>query len=358
MTIEHIALHNFRNYARADIEPCPGITVLYGDNAQGKTGVLEAVELCCVGRSHRTARDKEMILWGAPAARVTVTAQRTDGGHEVDVLIPQDAPKEIKVGGRRISRSGELMGHIYGVLFSPEDLRMVKDGPAERRRFIDMELSQLKPSYYYALQKYNRALRHRAALLRDAYGNPSLMEVLPVWDEQLAQSGETILAERRAFLEGLAEVAREIHAAVTGGREVLDLRYKPSPVEGGILEVLAKNRESDIRRGATGVGPHRDDIVFALNGADARSYGSQGQQRTLVLSLKLSELRVMRDRTGEWPVLMLDDVMSELDPKRRRQLLEYLDGVQTLVTCTDKDDLAGMQAGKLLRVEDGRISNE
>ncbi|MEG0145407.1 MAG: DNA replication/repair protein RecF [Clostridia bacterium] len=364
MHITKLELECFRNYARAQFCPCPGITVLYGDNAQGKTALLEAVYLSSTGRSHRTPRDRELIMWDQPIARVRVVAERRDGSHEVEIALSRTERKTIKVSGNPIGRSGELMGHVTSVLFAPEDLSIVKDGPAERRRFIDMELSQIKPAYYYQLQRYSRALSQRARLLKEAIARPSLCATIPMWDEQLALSGAKIIEYRRAFVEKLAAHAQKIHRGLSADREKLDVRYQCTIASGesgaqlsdALYQALEKARPSDERRLITSVGPHRDDLALLLNGVDARMYGSQGQQRSCALSLKLSELSVMREETGEAPILMLDDVMSELDPTRRRQLLETLEGVQTLITCTDPGDLAGALLGLLQRISAGTLS--
>ncbi len=366
MRITRLQLNNFRNYEHADIAPCEGVTVLYGDNAQGKTALIEAVVLCCTGRSHRTPRERELIRWGQEYARVEVDAQRADGPHEVEISLSQGERKLVKVGGTAISRSGELMGHVTGVLFAPEDLRMVKDGPVERRRFIDIEISQTNPGYYYALQRYNRALNQRGRLLRDAWATPSLLDMLEEWDEQLALAGAEIMEKRRGFVERLSLAAGENHREITGGRERLTCRYAPSveltgsgkELTGQLMKALREARESDLRRGVTSVGPHRDDLELLLDGVDARAYGSQGQQRTSALSLKLAQLSIMKETTGEWPVLLLDDVMSELDPGRRRQLVNRLKGIQTIVTCTDLTDLAEADIGAAFRVRSGRIETE
>ena len=363
MTIQSLELTNFRCYTRAALRPCPGITVLHGGNAQGKTALLEAVYLCCTGRSHRTPREKELIRWEQPGGRVTVCSQRLDGSHQVSIALHVAQRKEVWVGGKRIGRSGELLGHVTGVLFAPEDLRMVKDGPGERRRFLDMELSQVSPAYYYQLQRYARALAQRGKLLRECALRPDLAAALPDWDAQLAQAGARIIQARRDFVDKLGRQAAAIHRQISGGSEALTLSYQCSlkcqqegqALENALYQALERGREADLRRCVTSVGPHRDDLGIALNGADARVYGSQGQQRCCALSLKLSELLVMKELTGEYPVLMLDDVMSELDPDRRRHLLQAMEGVQTIVTCTDPQDLAGASAGLMLRIDQGRI---
>ena len=356
MHITRLELRQFRNYEQAELRPCEGVTVLYGNNAQGKTALLEAIVLCCTGRSHRTSRDKELIRWGQEAGRVFVQAEKRDGSHEVEMLLSSLRRKTVKVNGSALQRTGELMGHVNGVLFAPEDLRMVKDGPAERRRFIDMELSQIKPSYYYALMQRNK-------LLRDIALKPSLSDMLEDWDAQLARYGAAIMRERQAFIALISDSAHENHLEISGGQEDLKARYVPSldaqdePAQ-ALLKALRVARDVDIRRGTTSVGPHRDDLTLTLSGMDVRVYGSQGQQRTTALSLKLAELDIMRREIGEWPVLMLDDVMSELDPRRRRQLLGRLKGIQTIVTCTDMSDLAEAEIGAAWRIQNGTIVSE
>ena len=357
--IEELRLRDYRNYASCALAPCEGVTVLLGDNGQGKTNLLEAVYLTCTGRSHRTRQDRDLVRWGAEMADVQIRTQRRDGSHEVELRLPLAGRRHILVSGQEASRSGELMGHVTGVLFSPEDLRTVKDGPAERRRFVDMALAQLRPAYYYAMQRYNRALKQRNELLRAAAVQPALMATLDSWDEQLAVSGAELMRQRREYVARLSKAAGETHRDIAGGREDLSVVYRPS-VDGedarACMEALFAAREGDVRRMTTSVGPHRDDVALMVDGRDVRAFGSQGQQRTAALSMRLAELGVMREELGEWPVLMLDDVMSELDPGRRCRLLEHLSGIQTLVTCTDTDDLAGAQPGAVYRVSGASIA--
>ncbi len=360
MRVVSAKLNHFRNYESCDFAPCAGVNVLMGDNGQGKTNLLEALFLCCTGRSHRTRQDRELIGWEADFASVRVRAERSDGSHEVEVILPAGGKRKIKIAGREAARSGELMGHVTGVLFSPEDLRAVKDGPAERRRMVDMTLSQIRPAYYYALQRYNRALKQRNEALRAAAVNASLFSTLDTWDEQLAAAGAELMRHRRAYIERLSAAAEETYREIAGGRERLSVRYRPSVSAGddaqSNMEALFGAREQDVRRLTTSVGAHRDEVLLAVEGREVRAYGSQGQQRTAALSLRLSELAVMRAEMGEWPVLMLDDVMSELDPSRRRHLIDRLDGIQTLVTCTDMSDLAGIRPGAAWRVSGANLT--
>ena len=362
MRVKSLSLKNFRNYEQASITPDSGVTVFTGPNAQGKTNILEALHLCCLGRSHRTARDEELIRWGADSARVQILTQQLDGTHEVTILLSRTQKKKklVRIGARQAERIGELFGHVCGVLFSPEDLSIVKDGPAERRRFLDMQLSQLRPQYFYSLQRAVRTLNQRNALLKEIARHPSLLPTLDMWDEQLARVGAEIAQNRREAIAFLAGEARRAHASLTDGREELRLWYISQTVDAPdaaeqLLGRLRAARSEDLRRMTTTVGIHRDDMGVTINGKEARTFASQGQQRSAVLSLKLAQLEMAARETGEAPILMLDDVMSELDPQRRRQLIERIDRVQTFVTCTDLSDLAGARQGTVYHVENGTL---
>ena len=365
MKIKKIRLVNFRNYARAELLPDARMTVLTGRNAQGKTNVLEALHLCCLGRSHRTPHDRDLIRWGEDAAFVSVEVLHRDGTHDVSVTLSRAdrRRKVVRVGGAQVARIGELMGHVNAVLFAPEDLSIVKGGPAERRRFIDMELSQLRPAYFYALQRYVRALNQRNNLLREMLRSPAARATLDAWDEQLALAGAQIVRHRREYVQALREAACACHRDIAGADEALDIAYVTQLRAGDglaqdMLRLLHEAREQDMRRAVTSVGPHRDDLKLTVAGREARVFGSQGQQRTVALSLKLAELSVVERERGEAPILLLDDVMSELDPRRRQQLIERIDGVQTIVTCTDASDLAGARQGAVYRVEAGTLRRE
>ena len=362
MHITSLVLRNFRSYEGAEVLPGEGMTVFSGPNAQGKTNILEAMHLCCTGRSHRTSHDEEMIRWGMPAARVSILSSQKDGTHEVSVILTkgQKKKKSVRIGAREAERIGELFGHVFGVLFSPEDLMIVKGGPSERRRFVDMQLSQLRPSYFYTLQQAAHILVQRNALLRAIAENPSLEGTLDVWDEQLSLAGASVVRARREVIGVLSSLAYEEHKSLTDGKEELRLRYnseasqKEDPAA-FLLQRLHETRSEDIRRMSTGTGVHRDDIAITINGKDARTYASQGQQRSAVLSLKLAQTSFAEMERGEAPVLMLDDVMSELDPDRRRQLIERIGSMQTFVTCTDISDLAGAEKGRIYQVREGKL---
>lgn len=353
----------FRNYERAELFLEPGVTVLYGENAQGKTNLLEAVYLCCLGRSHRTSKDAELVRWGSLQAQVVTATQSAEGAQEVWVrLCPGGVKKkDIRINQTPVQRIGELMGHINAVMFSPEDLRLVKDGPDGRRRFLDMTLSQQQPAYFYALQRYHRALSQRNELLRKLAGSPTgaLSATLEEWDALLVETGAQVIQRRAAYLERLAAVARQTHAMLSGGKETLTLRYTGrAQNEAALRQLLRAARNEDLRRMTTTVGPHRDDFLLQLDGHDARTYGSQGQQRTAALSIKLAEIEVMRDALKKKPILLLDDVMSELDVNRRNMLLSAIGNVQTLITCTHISDLGGAAYEAAYRVDNGALCKQ
>lgn len=363
MRVKSLILRDFRSYERAEIAPAPGMNVFAGPNAQGKTNLLEAIHLCCTGRSHRTSRDEDLIRWGCAGAKATVSAEQKDGGHEVSVVLlrGQKKKKNVLIGARQAERIGELFGHVCGVLFSPEDLSIVKGGPGERRRFLDMQLSQLRPRYFYALQASAHALAQRNALLREIAEKPSLAGTLDLWDEQLALAGDAVVRGRREVTDALSRLAGDEHRRLTDGAEALSLRLVSEAAKEDhpgetLLRRLRETREEDIRRGTTTTGVHRDDLILSINGKDARVFASQGQQRTAVLSLKLAQAGFAETERGEPPILMLDDVMSELDPARRRLLASRINRLQTFVTCTDPADLSGAPEGLLFRVEGGRVT--
>ena len=361
MKIMTLRLRSFRNYDQLLLHPPEGVTVLAGENGSGKTNLLEAVHLCCLGKSHRTNSDREMIRTGAESAAVQLTIAREDGLHDVGIRLyeAQRRKKLIYINGKTASRIGELFGHATAVMFSPEDLRIILDGPDGRRRYMDMLLCQRRPSYFYALQSYASALKHRNALLKSED-----LRQLPVWDEALARAADPIVRLRRSLAGELDPLCRE-HYLFIGGRENegMSIGYEgclkdSGDVAGDMLLGLAAHREEDIRRQTTSFGPHRDDLSILLSGMDMRSFASQGQVRTAALSLRLSAFDLLEKTQGEPPLLLLDDVLSELDPDRRRRLLSRISGVQTLLTCTDPSDLTGAAPACVIRVAGGVLTEQ
>lgn len=329
MHITELSLENFRNYNTLHLNLSQGINLFYGDNAQGKTNILEAIYLCATARSHRTKQEKELIQWTQKEACVRIKAQKKYIETTLSFKLTLSS-KSIYVNQLPIRRLDELLGNLYVVMFSPEDLRLVKNSPKERRRFIDMELSQLDRRYYQTLRQYHKVLKQRNLTLK----TQDVM-MLDVWDSQLIQYAKEIIQRRIQFINEINQLAKEIHACITNRQENLQINYLPSaPLETFEIQLL-KNREKDRMHKTTLIGPHRDDIQFLINDRDAKLYASQGQQRTIVLALKLAELELMKKQTGDAPILLLDDVLSELDEKRQKDLFKYTKNIQTLVTCAE-----------------------
>lgn len=348
---------NFRCLAELAFEPAPGVNVICGNNAQGKTSLLEAILYTATSKSHRTSSDAELARHGAGSFHLSAQVLRADRELTVEAAWWQGA-KRFKVNGVAQARISDILGKLAVVLFSPEDIGLVKGAAAGRRRFIDMELSQVSPPYLHALQQYRQALRQRNELLRGEHVAPELIEP---WEEQLSRHAAVIVKERGLFLEELARHAAESYAGITGG-EQLALRYIPDvPADAPLAQVLRRTRQSDIRRQSTARGPHRDDAEIEIAGRPARSFGSQGQQKTAALALKLAEINLIRERTGEYPVLMLDEVLSELDAVRSRLLFGAIpEEVQCLLTTTTvtRPELVFGPHCTLYEIEGGRLEKK
>ncbi len=361
MHFDSLRLQRFRNYPALEIRPHPGITVLYGPNGSGKTNVLEAMHLLSLGRSHRTAQDREMICAGADGASIQARTERKDGMHDIEVRLhaAQKPHKQVFLYGKSAQRIGDMMGHATVVMFSPEDIRIVRDGPQARRRFVDMQLSQIRPAYLKALKQYLTVLESRNALLKQnkLFGVQDFTTQLETWDDQLARAAAPLARARRWFLEELSVHAAAEYVSIAESRdEAFSLRYvgplaQSEDAYRTMLDGLTRTRREDMQRMYTSFGPHRDDVALYLRGRDLRAFGSQGQLRTAVLSMKLGEIRLIASELGEMPTLLLDDVFSELDIRRRSALLRSTSGVQTLLSCTDKTDAADARADVFLRVE-------
>ncbi len=359
MRIKNLNLKNFRNYVDERIEFGAGLNVLYGKNAQGKTNCAEAVYYLCTGTSPRAKRDKQLIRHGEDCAEISAVAEGRYGELEISAKITENG-REIRVNGNKIVRNADILGNLFAVFFSPQELRLIQDGPDERRRFLNVSISQLSRSYYIALVRYNRILEQRNNLLKEkdlgtVYGT------LPVWDEQLCKYAATVARSRADFISRLAPIAADFHQKLTDGAEHLKIspekKYVGSEEElrNRLYGELSNNYDRDIRLGYTASGPHRDDINIEIDGADAKSFASQGQTRTAALSIKLAEVEIFKELSGEYPVLVLDDVMSELDLPRRKKLVGLTENSQTILTCTHAERvLYGLKTVKI-KIEGGTV---
>ena len=360
MIIESIELKNYRNYEHLQLELSPGTNIFYGDNAQGKTNILESVYVCCTTKSHKGSKDKEMIRFGKDEAHIKLTVRKQDVPYRIDMHLKKNKAKGIAINGIPIRKASELFGIVNVVFFSPEDLNIIKNGPAERRRFLDLELCQLNKLYVHGLIQYNRVVTQRNKLLKELSFHPEYEETLDIWDLQLAQYGRQVIEYRTDFVKQLNEMIVGIHNQLSGGKEHLEIFYEPNVEAEKLEDALAKNRDSDLRQRTTGIGPHRDDISFIVNGIDIRRFGSQGQQRTAALSLKLAEIELVKYLVKDYPVLLLDDVLSELDGSRQEHLLAGIDHIQTMITCTGLEDFLSHRfpIDKIYKVVEGTVSGE
>ena len=388
MKIKSIILENYRNYKNLELDFDESRNIIIGENAQGKTNLLEAIYLTAFAKSFRTNNTAELVMFGEQNGRVSTDIISEDIDKNINIIIRSDGKKMIKKDGKIIRKTTELLNNVVVIIFSPDDLRIIKDSPERRRSFINRELSQIRPRYYEVFKRYNEALKQKNAILKGYFNikkktftradNLSLNEISPydnskqyneemldVFDRQLADYGYEIIRYRKEFVDMLSSEASEIMNKISGGREELKIQYKTScdfitGTEG--REILFKqfyhNRDKDIYNGYATLGPHRDDIEFFINGKDAKKYGSQGQQRTIALSLKFAEIRIAKQILDEAPVLLLDDVLSELDLDRQRFLVSEIDDVQLFITSAELNEevIKALRGGTLFRIEDGTVT--
>lgn len=361
MKIESITLHNFRNYADESILMGDGINIFYGENAQGKTNILEAVYLFSSAKSHRGAKDKELIRFSSPEAQISMKFYSQQRSQEAKMYFYQNKNKQLFINEIEQKKIKALLGIFSTVIFSPEDLELIKDGPEARRRFLDTDISQLRPNYYKILKDYGRVLEMRNNLLKKEKIDKDLLEV---YSMKLAKYGAKIMIHRQLFIDKMKQKAKEIYFFISDKKEELSISYRPSidkTYELKEKEIVPKLYEAlssgeDILRRSTLKGPHRDEVIFLIDGKDAKSYCSQGQQRSIVLSLKLAEFVFMEEVLGESPVLLLDDILSELDAKRREKLISFIKDNQTIITCTDKDFYYHLDKPFIARkIQNGRV---
>ena len=360
MFIKSLKLKNYRNYDSLNLTFDEKTNILYGNNAQGKTNILEALYLCGTTKSHRSAKDQDLINFNSDDAHIEVVFDKAEIEYKIDFHLKKFAAKGIAINKVPIKRASDLFGHIHFVFFSPEDLTIIKDGPSARRKFIDFELSQLDKIYLNDLSKYDKIVKQRNSLLKDIGYQNNQQEMLDIWDEKLIEYGNKIISSRHDFISKINRIVSEIHRKITNGIEELEIIYEKSNGDNSLEEEIKKNRNKDLRLKTTTVGPHRDDIIIKANNIDLRKYGSQGQQRTAALSLKLSEIDLVQKQIDDTPILLLDDVLSELDKNRQHFLLESIRHIQTLITCTGLDEFVNhrFSINKLFYVENGTVITE
>ncbi len=353
MYIKKIKLTHFRNYDNQEITLSPKINIFYGDNAQGKTNIIESIFLCSIGKSFRTSKEKEMIEFGKDFSNIEVEYEKMDRSGKIKIELQEK--KNIFLNGIKLTKLSELLGNIHTVIFTPDDINILKDGPQKRRRFLDMMIGQLRPNYVYLLNRYNKTLEQRNNYLKQIKMESKSDELLSIWNEKLAEYGEKIYLYRKEFINKIIQKIKKIHKEITNNLEEIEIEYHSDCEDTNkFIEKLNQSQKIDILRGYTTKGIHRDDFSVYINQKLVNIYGSQGQNRTVILSLKLSELQVIYDEVGEYPILLLDDFMSELDEKRRSNFLEYTKNTQVIITCTDKILISELE-NKIYKVKKGEI---
>lgn len=357
MILKSVELNNFRNYGHLHMELDSGTNILYGDNAQGKTNILESIYVSGTTKSHKGSKDREMIRFGCEESHIRTVVEKGGLDYQIDMHLKKNRSKGIAINRIPIRKASELFGILNLVFFSPEDLNIIKNGPSERRRFLDLELCQLDKLYLYELTRYNKILNQRNKLLKDIFFRPELKDTLSVWDVQLVESGRKIISAREAFVRQLGSIVQKIHRSLSGEKETLVLSYEPDSRADELEQRMAECRERDLKLGQTTAGPHRDDLSFFVDQVDIRRYGSQGQQRTSALSLKLSEIELVKKSIHETPILLLDDVLSELDSSRQNFLLNSIHNIQTVITCTGLDEFVKnrFQINRVFQVIEGQV---
>ena len=358
MIIKSIELADYRNYESLNLQFDRGTNILYGDNAQGKTNILEAIYVAATTKSHKGSKDREIVNFNKEEAHIRTYLDKEDVETRIDMHLRKAKSKGIAIDGQKIKKAADLLGICNVVFFSPEDLGIIKNGPSERRRFVDMELCQLDSFYIYNLNHYNKIINQRNTLLKNMYMNPDLKETLNIWDMQLVSYGSKIIERRRTFVEQLNEIIYDIHKKLSGEKEEIHIVYNPDVEIEEFENKLKISKDRDIKSKMTSVGPHRDDFSFTVGNVDIRKFGSQGQQRTAALSLKLSEIELVKKITKDTPILLLDDVLSELDSNRQNYLLNNIGDIQTIITCTGLEEFVNnrFKINKVFRVSEGTVT--
>ena len=362
LKIKSLKLKNFRNYGLLNLNFDDEANIFYGDNAQGKTNILEAVYISGTTKSHRSAKDRELIRFGNEESHIETVIEKKGINYQIDLHLKKNGPKWIAINKMPIRKASELFGIVNFVFFSPEDLNIIKNGPSERRRFIDLELSQLDKIYLSNLTNYNRIVNQRNHLLKQiSFDNKkNFTDTLEIWELQLVQYGNRLIERRKQFVEDINRIVSSVHKKLTGNKEEIQIIYEPSNGNMTLEEAIKKNRERDIKIKSTSMGPHRDDICIKSGDLDIRRFGSQGQQRTAALSLKLSEIELVKRTIHDTPILLLDDVLSELDKHRQNYLLDNINDIQTLITCTGVEDFVNhrFSINKVFHVQNGQVAKE
>ena len=352
MRVLDLSCNNFRNISEGKIIPFEEMNVICGENAQGKTNFLEAIWLFTGAKSFRGSKDNELIKFQNEKALLNMNF--ISKGIEMDALIEIKEKRNFYLNSKKVKSSSEFAGNFNAIIFSPTDLKLVSEGPVFRRKFLDTAIGQIKPGYIEILKNYMRAVTQRNKIIKDFKYDKTLSIMLDVFENEIAENGQKIINSRKEYIEKLNPFLTEIYSGISSGKENLDIEYI-SNSNNNLEEKLKLARNEDMYSGVTSIGPHRDDLDFKINGFSARSYASQGQKRSVSLSLKLAEAKALEKDVGECPLFLLDDVMSELDPERQNFILNHIRGMQAFITCCDPSNIKNLKDGKIINIKDGRV---
>ena len=354
MRINSLNFKNFRNLKNINFEPHSEMNVIFGENAQGKTNIIEAIWAFTGAKSFRGAKDEELLNFNAEKSEIYCNF--ISEGIEKEIEIEITDKRKAFLNGKALKSPSKLAGNLNAIVFSPQDLRLLTDGPKVRRKFLDTAICQLYPNYIEILREYNRAVMQRNKIIKDIKNYPEINDILDSFEEKIAENGEKIIKYRLRYIEILKEFIPKIYGGISSEKEFLEIEYIPSFKNLSLLENLRIRRQEDMYSAKTSVGPHRDDLDFKINGISAKNYGSQGQKRSVALCLKLSEAEVIKKNTGETPICLLDDIMSELDVGRQNFILNHIKGMQTFLSCCDPKSVENLKAGKSFRIDKGEIA--
>lgn len=361
MEITSVNVQNFRNYKNETINFDKNINILVGQNAQGKTNLIEAIYFCCIGKSPRTNKENDLINYDNENSKINLNFLTKEGRKKIEIILNKKGKKIVKLNQINILKISQLVGYLKCIFFSPDDLKLIKETPQDRRKFLNTDISQLSKSYFYNLLKYNKILEQRNNLLKDKNNIQTIKQTISIWNEQLSEIGSSIILERLKYTEELKKYINDIHSYLTNNKEKLEIFYSnyqildKNSIKNQFLQQLEENFEKDFKLGYTTVGPHRDDLRFIINNEDVKNFASQGQQRTVALSIKLAEVEIFKNVIGEYPILLLDDVLSELDESRKIRLLNIVKRYQTIITTT-KFDNYNLEKTKLIKIENAHAT--
>lgn len=370
MLVKSLNLKNYRNFEEIHINFDDVLNIFIGDNGQGKTNLLESVYLCSIGRTFRLNSESDLIRFGDTKSEISLSMVRDGVDKKIDMVLEKNKSKQVRINGVKLEKTSEMIGFLSNVIFTPDDMKIIKGSPAERRKFVNIDISQIKPKYKYLLKNYNKIVMQRNNLLKNYCTNQSNKDIISIWNEYMVNTGTEIICYRAMYIDTMKKYAQDIYADICGHRESLSVAYRndvygsdgmsKSDIRESFTEKLKKGIDREIKLGVSLYGPHKDDIIIKINGKEFKYFGSQGQQRSAVLALKLAEIEIIKEETGEYPVLLLDDVLSELDSKRKGYLIEYIKNIQTIITTTDDNDMRDLlKSGKniIYHINEGKIGN-